>query len=149
MENQLAYKVIEIDDRIRAVKDLAIAAAIEYQSVTGRKLGITGEVGEIIVADKMSLKLLADPIAAGFDAVDDSGKLYQIKACRNRRTGIGKTGRFSTHHFNLALVGIFDANYVLTELWQASIEVLEPVLAREPRRNPSISRFKSVATRIF
>ena len=58
-----------------------VKSAVEYEKVTGRDPGITGEVGEILVSDKLNLLLLSDRINAGFDALSKDGKKYQITHC--------------------------------------------------------------------
>ena len=53
----------------------AIEAAKHYRSITGKPLGITGEVGEFIVADLMHLRL-TEARQPGYDAVADDGRRW-------------------------------------------------------------------------
>lgn len=57
----------------------AIAAATEYYQLTGKPLGITGEVGEYLVAKIMGLELMP-PRTEGFDAIAPDGSKIEIKA---------------------------------------------------------------------
>ena len=53
--------------------------AREYYRLTGKPLGVTGEVGEYEAARILGLTL-AEARTAGHDATDKSGRRYQIKA---------------------------------------------------------------------
>ncbi|WP_217425917.1 hypothetical protein [Pandoraea cepalis] len=57
----------------------ARAIAIEYYRLTGKPLGITGEVGDYEAARLHGLEL-AVAREAGFDAVDRNGRRLQIKS---------------------------------------------------------------------
>src|SRR3546814_9951204 len=63
------------------ILERARQAAIEYYELTGKPLGITGEVGEYLAAKILGLQL-ADARAPGYDATDDRGRRIQIKADR-------------------------------------------------------------------
>jgi hypothetical protein len=56
----------------------ATAAAIGYYRLTGKPLGITGEIGEVLAAEHLHLKL-APPRTPGYDATDRKGRRLQIK----------------------------------------------------------------------
>jgi hypothetical protein len=57
----------------------AIAVAKRYHELTGKPLGITGEVGEVLAADLLGLEL-AEARQEGYDAVGPDGRRVQIKA---------------------------------------------------------------------
>src|SRR3546814_19780184 len=61
------------------ILERARQAAIEYYELTGKPLGITGEVGEYLAAKILGLQL-ADARAPGYDATADRGRRLQIKA---------------------------------------------------------------------
>lgn len=61
--------------------DTARRLAVEYHALTGRPLGITGEVGEYEAARLLGLEL-APARTAGYDAHDASGHKYQVKTRR-------------------------------------------------------------------
>jgi len=137
--------------QIKKVVASAIRVAISYEKLTNRKLGITGEVGEVLVCShkklkEKGLKLSSNPILAGYDAIDKNGKQYQIKAKQSDR---GSLSRFSNHKFDVVIVAVFDTNYKIKELWRASYKKLEPLIAGHKRRNPSLPEFKRVAKEIL
>lgn len=63
---------------IGALLEQARAIAVKYHALTGKPLGITGEVGEYEAARILGLEL-KDAREPGFDAVDRNGRTYQIK----------------------------------------------------------------------
>ena len=140
-------KTILITPKIKKVTVDAIKIAINYEKLTGRKLGITGEIGEILTCNKLNLKLLTNPISEGYDAIDKNNKKYQIKT-RRGNPNKGRLSRFSEHPFDYAILAILDDNYDITELWQVPFRKLKPALDRHPRRNPSVREFKRLAEKI-
>jgi len=144
---KMMNRFININPSVKKVVGVVIQSAINYGKVTGRKLGITGEIGEVLVCDKLKFKLLADPITSGYDAVDNKGKKYQIKT-RRGNSNKGRVGRFSNHKFDYAILAILDEGYKLKELYQVPFKKLEPVLRKHLRRNPSLLEFKKVADKI-
>ncbi len=140
-------KAEKINLSIYNVTRQAILAAIKYEKVTGRKLGITGEVGEILVCRELGLKLLSNPIAAGFDAIDDNSKKYQIKTRRGNTNSPGaRIGTFAKYRFDYAILAILDHEYNIIELYKTTFKKLEPILQRYEKRNPPIRQFKNIAT---
>ena len=72
--------VIKITDKIIDKVNEIIKLALDYEESTGRRLGVTGEIGEVLVCQKLGLSLMANRNNAGYDALDESGKIkYQIK----------------------------------------------------------------------
>jgi len=95
---------IPISIAIREVVNKAIEANLLYEQITtncGRKLGITGEVGEILVCAALGLHLVKDPRAEGFDAVDSSGNRIQIKVDEERKPIFQKTADDSANFRSL------------------------------------------------
>ena len=150
-------ETIVIDNKIIRKINLAIDAALMYENITQgkRKLGITGEVGEILVCHQLGLQLVSDPRSEGFDALDKDGKQVQIKTRRSESEGlprdVGRISRFSKHGFDYALLAILDKEYKLHEVWRASYEKLKPIIEKEQneRSGPKLSSFKSVGEKIF
>lgn len=64
---------------VAEILDRARQAAIDYYQLTGKPLGITGEYGEYIAAERLGLEL-AEVRTAGYDAIDQAGRRIQIKA---------------------------------------------------------------------
>ena len=152
MENP---KVIEIDNKLINKVKLAIDAALEYEVATSgkRKLGITGEVGELLVCRQLGLKLVLDSRSEGFDAMDKDCLRVQIKTRRSETKGLprdaGRTGVFSKHEFDYALLALLDNKYELCEIWQVDYNKLKPIIEKQKRRQPTLSSFKRVGRRMF
>lgn len=148
-------KWITIDSKIVSTIKSAINAALAYENKTKgtRKLGITGEVGEALVCNKLGLRLMLDTRSEGFDALDSDGKRVEIKSRRSESIGLprdaGRTSKFSEHPFDYALLGLLNQNYELCEVWRAEYNRLLPVIEKQKRKNPSLASFKSVAKKIF
>jgi len=139
---------------LSAVRDL-IAAARKYEVATdeARKVGITGEVGEVLACHELGLELATDPRSIGFDAVDADGKRVQIKTRRSESAGlprdVGRLGTFSRHAFDYALLVLLDHEYELAEIWRAEYAELKPLIDSQKRRNPNLASFKKIATKVW
>ena len=140
--------IIKITPHICRVTKRAIQTALEYEKVTGRKLGITGEIGEVIACDILGLNLLVDPIAAGHDAIDNEKNPYQIKT-RRGGSNSGRLGSFSKHIFNYAIFVRLNSNYELEGLYKVSYKKLKSIIENHPKRNPTMLEFKRVAENIL
>jgi len=148
-------ETITVDDGLIDKLSSAIRAALAYEKATHgkRKLGITGEVGELLVCRQLGLKLVWGNRSEGFDAVDKDGLRVQIKTRRSESEGLprgaGRISRFSKHKFDYALLAILDHKYKLCEIWRADYNKLKPIIERQKRRNPNLSYFKRVGEKIF
>lgn len=65
-------------NQIENILERAKELAIEYKELTGKPLGITGEIGEFTAAKLLNLKL-TKARQAGYDAIDDKKEKIQIK----------------------------------------------------------------------
>jgi len=155
MKSSNAKGWIVVDDVLVQKVKLAIEAALAYEVATSgkRKLGITGEVGEILVCHQMGLRLMLDPRSVGYDALDSREKRVEIKTRRSESDGLprdaGRVSTFSEHKFDYALLGLLDHQYRLCEIWQADYDNLRPIIDKQKRHNPNLSSFKRVAHRVF
>ncbi|MCZ7393604.1 MAG: hypothetical protein ABOK23_11105 [Candidatus Methanoperedens sp.] len=146
---------ITIDGSIIKKVNLAIEAELAYEAQTHgkRKLGITGEVGEILVCGRLGLQLVLDSRSEGYDAIDKDGLKVQIKTRRSESQELprnsGRTGRFSKHPFDYALLVLLDPAYQLHEVWRADYAKLNPKIEKQERRDLSISYFKRVGRKIY
>jgi hypothetical protein len=144
-----------ISDSILETVNKVINADLAYEQATncGRKFGITGEVGEILVCHALNLKLVKNPRTEGFDAVDAKGNRIQIKTRRGEKTDLPKdTGRlssFSKHEYDYVLMGILSRDYKLVEIWEADFDVLNPIIQKHKRRNPTLHQFKNAGKRVY
>lgn len=132
-----------------------IQSAIRYEEIMDhkRKLGITGEVGEVKACFKYGLKLVLDSQSAGYDAIDADGKRVQIKSRRSetgrKLTNPTRLSSFSIHDFDYCLLLLLDKNYEIEEVWKADSDALQPLIKYHKRRNPPLGAFKKVAKRIY
>lgn len=149
------FDTITVDDAILRGLEPAIIASLMYEKITHgtRKLGITGEIGELLVCRQLGLKLVLDSRSEGFDAIDKDGLRVEIKSRRSESDELprdaGRTSRFSPHPFDYALLGLLDRQYRLREVWRADYNRLKPLIDKQKRRNPNLSLFKSVGRKVF
>lgn len=132
----------------------AVGAARAYErAAKGHKLGITGEVGEVLCCHLLGLKLCVDPRSEGFDAMDSNGKRVQIKTRRSESDGLprdaGRVSTFSRHEFDYALLVLLDPEYSVAEIWRAEYTDIADLIESQKRRNPNLASFKRKATRIW
>jgi hypothetical protein len=111
-------------ERIKKVIDTALA--YERATCSKRKLGITAEVGEVLVCHRFGLRLMLNPRTEGYDALDSDGKRVQIKTRRGESKGLpsdfGRIGQFSRHPFDYALLVILDQDYNLREVYRGGVQ---------------------------
>lgn len=139
---------------LAAVEDVR-RAALAYEKASGgaRRIGITGEVGEVLACHQLGLRLCVDPMSGGVDAVDRKGRRVQIKTRRSESGGLpsdaGRIGTFSRHLFDYALLVILDQEYGLAEIWHAEQARVSALIDRQKRRNPNLAAFKRLATQVY
>ena len=144
----------KIDSDCINIVNKAINVALDYENLFNgkRKLGITGEVGEILACQKLNLKLVLNTINEGFDAIDEDGKKVQIKCCRSETLdispNIARVGRFSNHPFDFAILVLLGRKYEVKEIWRAEYDNIIPLIEANARRNPNIGSFKSVGKKV-
>lgn len=138
----------------KAIRE-AINAALDYEKTVPdkRKLGITGEVGEVCCCKLLGLCMCVDPRSQGFDAMDSKHKRVQIKSRRSESSGLprdaGRLGSFSHHEFDYALLVLMTHDYQVAEIWRRDYRDVIDLINRQKRRNPSIASFKSTATCVW
>jgi hypothetical protein len=142
---------LETIEKMKTIKNLAV----DYEQLFSfeRRLGITGELGEILLCYLFDLDLVKNNINDGFDALDKANKKIQIKSIRkspsNKKTNDGgRLSRFSEHEFDYCLLISFDKHYSPTGVWKANKEDLGPIIAKHKRRNPTVREFKNIARQI-
>jgi len=148
-------KTSMINDECMNLVDQITDLAIQYENYFDgkRKLGITGEIGEILTCKELNLKLVLDSINPGYDALDVNNKKVQIKACRSETLEISPNksniGSFSKHIYDYALMILLGRNYEIKEIWKADYSKLEPILSKKKKSNPKIREFKKVAELVY
>ncbi len=135
--------------------------AIEYYDLTGKPLGVTGEIAEVEAADKLGLDL-AEVRTEGYDAIRRHGKRRTRIQIKGRRILDGKPlyqGRVSkidlTKPFDTVALVLLDQRYDTVEIWEAPRAKVEARIrapgskARNERGSLGISQFKSIAERVW
>ena len=146
-------------DRIKAIVAQVKLLAAEYYLLTGKPLGVTGEVAEYIAAEKLDLDL-SDARNPGHDATRETGdgkRHFQIKG---RVFGdkispgakISRINRNAECH-SVLLVILRQENLELREIWEAPFSMVKtrldkPGKARE-RGVLSVSEFRKLAKKIW
>ena len=133
-------------------------AAIEYYQLTGKPLGITGEVGEYLAAKHLRLKL-AEARAPGYDAIDRAGRLIQIKSrsisSENRLTGRMLGSIRLDHKWDVVVFVMMDEMFEPQYMYEADRRAVRRALkkpgskARNERGALSISKFKSIGKQVW
>jgi hypothetical protein len=130
--------------------------AIEYYAVTGRPLGVVGEIAEFEAAEKLGLEL-SNARTAGYDAVRwQNGKAIRIQIKGRRPKGEslyrGRVPKIALDKpFDTVVLVLLDSSYEAIEIWEAPRDLIEARLnapgskARNERGSLAIAQFKSIA----
>src|SRR3972149_11837327 len=116
-------EAIKVTPEVERVTLRVIRVAIAFEDAVGRKLGVSGSVGEVLVAKEFGLRLAKSDIKEGYDAIDSSGRRVQIKVRRAEGgrgrdvpTDRSRTSKFSEHPFHYAFLAILTRDYRLNEV---------------------------------
>jgi len=131
--------------------------AKQYRQLTGRPLGITGEVAEYEAARLLNLDM-SEVRQAGYDAIDSSGRKIQIKGRvvfkeSNSGQRIGRI-RLDYEWDDVVLV-LMDADFEPIEIYKAQRPVVESALlapgskARNEKGALGVRKFKSIAELVW
>lgn len=152
------HGMADFSDDIGKVLARAKQAAVDYYNLTGKSLGITGEVGEYEASRLLGLTL-TDPRTSGYDAIDESGVRYQIKArslSADARRKSQQLGSIKTNYeWDIVLFVLMDERFQALEIWKAERnavvkELKKPVSrARNERGALSTSKFRQIGTQIW
>ena len=129
--------------------------AVEYRTLTGKPLGVTGEVAEFYAAEKLGLELV-EARTPGYDAIDPrDGRRVQIKGRRVSHKS-GRVGKIDLlKEFDTVVLVLLDEDFEVTEIWEAGRAAVKERLerpgskARNERGSLGISQFCSIATRVW
>ena len=146
--------------KVRELLQGARSLAREYKELTGRPLGITGEVGEFEVAQLLKLQL-AEARQAGYDAYRKKGRTIKKIEIKSRCLGENPQSgqrvpsiRLNKEWDSVVLV-LLDINLEPVEIWEAERprikkKLLEPgSKARNERGQLSVSQFKSIGQLVW
>ena len=132
--------------------EAAKAVAKRYREFTGKPLGITGEVGEVLAAQLLGLKL-ANARQPGYDAVGSDDRLVQIKSrCILPKAKPGqRLGSIRLdHEWDTVGLILMDQDFEPLEVYEAvrsevKRELLRPgSKSRNERGALSVSKFKAI-----
>ncbi len=139
-----------IEDVLARIKPLAA----QFYRLTGKPLGVTGEIGEYEVARLLNLKL-AEARSPGYDATDQSQRRYQIKArClpldEKERWKSNMTGTLNNKEWDAALLAVMTQEFEVREIWEANRSDVDRELkrpgskGRNERRMLPLSKFMEI-----
>ncbi len=145
-------------DPILTILSEAKKLAQRYRALTGKPLGITGEVAEYEAARILGVAL-TPARQAGYDATEGKGKSMRRLQIKGRCILPGsKSGQRLgsvdiAKEFDAVLLVLLDENFEATAIYEASREkVVEAITApgskaRNERGALSVSKFKSVGSK--
>ena len=145
----------KIETILRAVKPLAL----QYHELTGKPLGVTGEIAEFEAATLLDLELL-EARSEGYDAImQRKGRPERIQIKGRFKHDGGKWGRVPSINiekkFDSVLLVLMQGEYEVVEMWKASRQAVFKRLrepgskARNERNSMSVPQFKSIATLVW
>lgn len=146
--------------RVREILAQVRPLAAEYYRLTGKPLGVTGEVAEYVAAETLSLEL-APPRTKGYDAlrktpngecrIQIKGRAYGEASNRNQRLGTIKRGA----ECDTVLLVLLDSSTLEPrEMWEAPYADVEKRLAvpgsrARDRGSLGVPEFKKVAGKVW
>ena len=141
-------------DILAEVKPLAV----EYWELTGKPMGVTGEIGEFEAAEILGLEL-ETARSTGHDAVRHEGPRQKIQIKSRWKRDGKKWGRVSkidtSKEFDSVMLVLMQGNYEVHEIWEAERDdVIDRLDApgsksRNVRRSMGVSQFKSIAKKVW
>jgi hypothetical protein len=146
-----------VDNELQEILAAAKDVAIRFKKLTGKPLGITGEIAEFTAAKLLDLKL-AGARQAGYDATDLAGRKVQIKGrCLPEKPGAGqRLGSIRLdHEWDSVLLVLLDERFEVIEMWEAERPAVERAIlapgskARNERGALAVTKFKSIGTKVW
>lgn len=142
---------------LRGTLQAVTTVAKRYRELTGKPLGVTGEVGELLAAQLLGLEL-ADARQAGYDALGPDKRRIQIKArcLQDHRKPGQRIGSINIQHeWDAVVLLLLNPDYEPVAAFEASREsVVEALLrpgskARNERGALSVSKFRSIGRQVW
>lgn len=143
---------------IAEILERAKTAAVDYYQLTGKPLGITGEIGEYLVAKHLGLDL-ADARTPGYDATDREGRRIQIKARAipngKRLTGQRLGSIRLEHDWDVVVLLLMDELFEAKAIYEADRPAIEAALTkpgskvRNVRGALAVTKFISIGRKIW
>jgi hypothetical protein len=126
-----------VSNEVEQLLEQACGLAVQYYRLTGKPLGITGEIGEFLAAKYLRLQLL-DARSPGFDAVDADGRRIQIKArsIPGSKTLSGqRVGSIRlTHDWDDVVLVMMNEHFEPLSMYRAERSAIEQALTRPGSR---------------
>jgi hypothetical protein len=143
-------------ERVREILKTVKPLAAEYYQLTGKPLGVTGEVAEYVAADILGLSLVTAR-TVGYDAlrgkerIQIKGRAYGKNAKPGQRMSRIKLGAPCD---TVLLVLLDNSTLEAREMWEAPYASVCECLSRpgskaRARGALSVSAFKSLAVRVW
>ena len=119
--------------QVEKVLEQARKAAVRYYKLTGKPLGITGEIGEYLASKKLKLTF-ADARQAGYDAIDEKDRKIQIKTRRvprgkslsGQRMGVVRLD----HEWDVLMLVMLDENFDIVSMHEAGRRAVAHALGK-------------------
>jgi hypothetical protein len=152
----MVYNIQLLGEIIRDVKQLAR----NYYLLTGRPLGVTGEIAEYEAARLLGLQL-SEARQAGYDATyEEDGRVIRVQIkgrciLENSKPGQRLGSIKLNHEWDAIVLVLLDSNLEPTYLYLASRPEVEEAIsapgskARNERGALSISKFKSISQLVW
>ena len=143
----------ELQEILAAAKEVAV----RFKHLTGKPLGITGEIAEFSAAKLLNLNL-AEARQAGYDAIDRTGRKIQIKGrCLPENPGPGqRLGSVRLdHEWDSVLLVLLDQSFEVIEMWEADRPAVQKAIlapgskARNERGALAVGKFKKIGTKVW
>ncbi|WCL54110.1 DUF6998 domain-containing protein [Gimibacter soli] len=145
----------EIGKVLAQAKELAAA----YYRLTGKPLGVTGEVGEYEAARLLKLDLVEARVP-GYDAIGPDGRRYQVKsralsAEARKKSGQRLGGIKLEHDWDAVLFVLMDEQLDTIEIWLAERGAVTDAImrpgskARNERGALAISKFRQIGSKVW
>lgn len=145
-------------DKLEPIISRAREAAIAYCQLTGKPLGVTGEIGEYEAAKILGLKL-AIARTPGYDAIGTDGRRIQIKTrmfSPEKKLGGQRLGSIKTSsEFDTVMLIMLDEEYTPWIIWEAQRSAIINALthpgsrASNERGSLAISKFKKISREVW
>lgn len=146
-----------MNDEVEELLVAAIDLAVKYKKLTGKPLGITGELAEFYAAKLLGLKLM-EACSAGYDSIGSDARRIQIKgrfladSSRLWQT-VGAT--WLEHDWDSVILVLMDDVFTVKDMWEAyGPEVTSALPAsdcksRNERGSLSIGKSKQIGRRVW
>ncbi len=146
------------NERVLEILAATKSLAVEYKSLTGKPLGVTGEIAEYEAARILGLEL-ADARTPGYDAVrhDEAGIVrVQIKGRCVREGGQGRLGKIDLRHeWDVVLLVLLNDEMEATSMWEAGrAEVVAALsrpgsISRNERGQLALNQFRRISQTVW